>query len=127
MSFLLLELLVGSIIARCAVVILTAFRTVSAPIVPSPAVSVLPVHVAIAVPKSPSVLRFNPVAPTSLIPDVVRIACGHPGTDPSPAFAGTPVHVAIEVAEEPFVSFLNPMAAASLVPFARFGSGHWGL
>ena len=49
MSFLLLEFLVASIVAGRAVVVLATLRAMSPPIVPSPAIALLPVHVALGI------------------------------------------------------------------------------
>src|SRR5882757_7891202 len=75
MSALMLELVVGSIVARCAVMVRAAFRSVTTPVVPSPAVTVLAILAAIVIAESPRVLLLHPVAFASLVP-VVRIGSG---------------------------------------------------
>ena len=120
--FLLLELLVVSIVAGRAVVVLAAVRTMKPSIVPSPAIPVLPVFVAVDVAESPTVLMLIPASPTTLIPFVVLVG----SVVPSPAIAVLAVLVAIAVAELPCVVLLNPLAAASLIPFVLIGSEEAG-
>jgi hypothetical protein len=84
-SLLLLVLVVGPIVARCAVVIAGRFRAVGTPIIPSPAMAVLSVYVAISVTESPCVVLLNPLALASLIPVVLvgsnRARCQNKRTD----------------------------------------------
>ncbi len=69
-SALSLELIEASIVAGCAVMVRAAFRAVMTPVVPSPAIPMPPVLVAVRIAESPCVLLFNPMAPASLVPVV---------------------------------------------------------
>jgi hypothetical protein len=120
--FLLLELLVVSIVAGRAVVVLAGLLTMKPPVIPSPAIAILPVLVAVDVSESPAVLLLIPVSPTALIPVVVLIG----SVVPSPAIAILPVLVAIAVAESPCVVLLNPLAPTSLIPVVLIGSEQAG-
>jgi hypothetical protein len=53
MSFLLLEFLVGTIVARRAIVVLAVLLSMSPPVVPSPSIAGLAVLIVIDVAKSP--------------------------------------------------------------------------
>jgi hypothetical protein len=71
MSVLVLELVVAASVARRAIVVRAAIRTVFTPVVPSPAFAVLAVFVATAVAESPCILLLDPLALASLIPIVL--------------------------------------------------------
>lgn len=122
LPFLLLELIVVSIVAGRAVVVFGALRTMKPSVIPSPAIAVLPVLIAVDVAESPAVLLLIPVSPTTLIPVVVFVG----SVVPSPAIAVPPVLVAIAVAELPCVVLLNPLALASLIPVVLIGSEQAG-
>src|ERR1700722_15223352 len=122
MSFLILELVVSSIVAGRAIVVLATLLAMSPPVVPSPAVGLPPVHVAFVVAESPCVLLLEPVALAALIPVV---AC-RGRVVPSPAIAILPVLVAPGVAKSPGVLLLNPLALAALIPFVWIGSEQAG-
>jgi hypothetical protein len=122
LPFLLLELIVVSIIAGRTVVVFGALRTMKPPVIPSPAIAVLPVLVAVDVAESPGVVLLIPASPTALIPVVVFVG----SVVPSPAIAGPPVLVAIAVAELPCIVLLNPLALASLIPVVMIGSDQAG-
>lgn len=120
--FLLLELIVVSIVAGRAVMVLAAFRTMKPPVIPSPLIAGLPVLVAVDVAESPAVLLLIPVPPTTLIPVVVLIG----SVVPSPVIVVLPVLVAIAVVELPCVVLSNPLAPASLIPIVLIGSEQAG-
>jgi hypothetical protein len=69
--FLLLELIVVSIVAGRAVMVFGTVRTMKSPVIPSPAIAVLPVLVAIAVEESPCIVLLNSLTPPSLTPVVL--------------------------------------------------------
>ena len=71
MSALVLELVVASSVARRAIMVRAALRTMMTPVVPSPAIAVPPVDVAIGVAESPCVLLLTPLPLASLIPIVL--------------------------------------------------------
>ena len=62
MSFLILVLVVGLIVAGRAVVVLATLLAMSPPVVPCPTIAVLPVHITLVVAESPCVLLLEPVA-----------------------------------------------------------------
>src|SRR5580704_5926284 len=117
-----LVLVVGLIVAGRAIVVGLALRTVFTPVVPFPAIAVLPVYVALVVAESPCVLLLEPVALAALIPVVAfggRVV-------PSPAIAVLPILIALVVSESPLVLLLNPLARTSLIPFVWIGSEQAG-
>ena len=117
-----LVLVVGLIVAMRAIVVGLALRTMFAPVVPFPAIAVLPVHITLVVAESPCVLLLEPVALAALIPVV---AC-RGRVVPSPAIAVLPVFIAPGVAKSPGVLLLNPLTLAALIPLVWIGSDQTG-
>ena len=66
-----LELVVGLIVAGRAIVVGAALGTMMTPVVPCPAIAVLPVYVAVVVLESPRLFLVDPLALASLIPVVL--------------------------------------------------------
>src|SRR4029077_3436992 len=92
-----------------------AYCSVHTSVVPSPAITVPPILVAIDVAEEPFVSLLKPTAPASLVP-LDHFGPRHRSPGPSPVMAVLPILVAVPVPESPCILLMNPSALASLVP-----------